>query len=436
MSDFEIPGLGTGGSGVIDGDKGDITASGLGNTWTIDPNVVSNSKLAQMATKTYKGRTSALTGNAEDVSVATLKTDLVLVKSDVGLGSVDNTADTAKPVSTAQQTALNLKEDVANKSTSTALGTSDTLYPTQNAVKVYTDTAITAAAVGLLDDRGNYDASPNTFPATGGSGSAGAILKGDLWTVSVAGTLGGVAVTAGDVVRSLIDTPGQTSSNWAIAENNLGYVAENSANKSTTTTLGTSNTLYPTQNAVKTYVDTQDALKESSITATTSADFWSGAKTFINFATTVRGTVITGLSLVSTTVISATDTVLVALGSLQAQITAYAAAIATFTNKRMQPRTASSTTTSNLSPSLSTANVYFRTTQTATLTIDAPIGTPVIGETIMIYVDSAGAQTLTINATYVAFGAAFPATTTAGKTFMMSCQYNGTNWKTLWANAV
>jgi len=108
----------------------------------------------------------------------------------------------------------------------------------------------------------------------------------------------------------------------------------------------------------------------------------------------------------------------------------------TLTNKRPQPRTASSTTASNLSPDLASANVYYRTTQTATLTIDAPTGTPVIGETIMIYVDSAGAQTLTINATYIPFGAAFPATTTAGKTFMMSAQYNGTNWKTLWANAV
>ncbi len=35
----------------------------------------------------------------------------------------------------------------------------------------------------------------------------------------------------------------------------LGFTAENVANKSTTTTLGTSDTLYPTQNAVKTYVD-------------------------------------------------------------------------------------------------------------------------------------------------------------------------------------
>ena len=33
-----------------------------------------------MATKTYKGRTSSGTGDAEDVAVATLKTDLSLAK--------------------------------------------------------------------------------------------------------------------------------------------------------------------------------------------------------------------------------------------------------------------------------------------------------------------------------------------------------------------
>jgi hypothetical protein len=108
----------------------------------------------------------------------------------------------------------------------------------------------------------------------------------------------------------------------------------------------------------------------------------------------------------------------------------------TVTAKRNQPRTASSTSNANLDPDLSTANVYYRTTQTTGLTIGAPTGTPVIGETIAIYVDSAGAQTLTINSTYKAFGSAFPASTTAGKTFMMVAQYNGTDWKTTWANAV
>jgi hypothetical protein len=54
--------------------------------------------------------------------------------------------------------------------------------------------------VGLWDDRGN-SAATNVFPSAGGSG-AGAILKGDIWTIS-AGTLGGVAVSLGDTVRAL-----------------------------------------------------------------------------------------------------------------------------------------------------------------------------------------------------------------------------------------
>lgn len=47
-------------------------------------------------------------------SVAGRTGAVTLVKADVGLGSVDNTADTAKPVSTAQQTALNLKAELAS----------------------------------------------------------------------------------------------------------------------------------------------------------------------------------------------------------------------------------------------------------------------------------------------------------------------------------
>ncbi|MFM7851852.1 MAG: hypothetical protein ACKO96_08010, partial [Flammeovirgaceae bacterium] len=102
----------------------------------------------------------------------------------------------------------------------------------QLAFKSYVDSEIDSAVTGLLDDRGNFDASADLFPSSGGSGSAGSILKGDLWTISVAGILGGSRVTSGDVIRSLTDSPGQTASNWSITENNIGYVPENSANKS------------------------------------------------------------------------------------------------------------------------------------------------------------------------------------------------------------
>lgn len=146
-------------------------------------------------------------------------------------------------------------ENTANKATDFSV-VNNTKFPTIQAAKTYMDSLV----VGLLDDRGSYNASGNVFPSSGGSGSAGAILKGDLWFISGAGTLGGVAVAIGDQLRALVDSPGQTASNWAIMEGNVGYVPENTANKSTSTALGSSNTLFPTQNAVKVYVDAVAAL--------------------------------------------------------------------------------------------------------------------------------------------------------------------------------
>jgi hypothetical protein len=72
-------------------------------------------------------------------------------KADIGLNNVDNTSDLNKPISTATQTALNGKENVSNKSTNTSLGTSDQLYPTQNAVKTYVDNSIPVITTPTLD---------------------------------------------------------------------------------------------------------------------------------------------------------------------------------------------------------------------------------------------------------------------------------------------
>jgi len=97
---------------------------------------------------------------------------------------------------------------------------------------------------------------------------------------------------------------------------------------------------------------------------------------------------------------------------------------------RITPRTNSTTSAATLAPDLSTADVYYRTTQTVTLAVSAPIGTPVIGDKITMYITAAGIQTINWNAVYIAYGAALPAATVAGKTLKVEAQYDGTNWAT------
>lgn len=99
---------------------GDLATLDTVGTSVIDDDAVTNDKLANMAQKTYKGRTTTSTGSPEDVAVATLKTDLGLVKADVGLGNVDNTSDANKPVSTATQTALDAKQGLDSDLTTIA----------------------------------------------------------------------------------------------------------------------------------------------------------------------------------------------------------------------------------------------------------------------------------------------------------------------------
>jgi len=78
---------------------------------------------------------------------AQAKTSLALVKGDVGLGSVDNTTDAGKPVSTAQQTALNLKADLASPTfTGTPSLPTGTTATTQSAADSTTKLATTAFA--------------------------------------------------------------------------------------------------------------------------------------------------------------------------------------------------------------------------------------------------------------------------------------------------
>gem|GEM_PF-2214006 len=72
---------------------------------TIADGVVTTAKMANMATASILGRSSAGTGTPEVLGVSAAKTMLAI-------NNIDNTSDANKPVSTAQQSALDLKADV------------------------------------------------------------------------------------------------------------------------------------------------------------------------------------------------------------------------------------------------------------------------------------------------------------------------------------
>jgi hypothetical protein len=65
----QVNDIATGGVGVTDGDKGDITVSGTGATWTIDDNTVTFAKLQNINTSRILGRSSASTGDVEEISI-------------------------------------------------------------------------------------------------------------------------------------------------------------------------------------------------------------------------------------------------------------------------------------------------------------------------------------------------------------------------------
>jgi len=82
-----------GGGGVSDGDKGDITVSGSGSTWTIDNNTVTLAKMADVATSSVFYRKTTGTGTPEVQTLATLKTDLGLTGTNSGDQTITLTGD-------------------------------------------------------------------------------------------------------------------------------------------------------------------------------------------------------------------------------------------------------------------------------------------------------------------------------------------------------
>ncbi len=192
-------------SGANTGDQtialtGDVSGSGTGSfATTIANQAVSYSKIQNVsASNKVLGRTSTGSGVIEEIATTgtgnvvrsispTLVTPLGILKSDVGLGNVDNTSDIAKPISTLTQAALDLKISTSEKGANNGVATLDAGGKVPSS----------QLPVGAQIYKGTWNASTNTPTLADGTGTAG-------WTyrVTVAGTVnlgsGNITFAIGD----------------------------------------------------------------------------------------------------------------------------------------------------------------------------------------------------------------------------------------------
>lgn len=123
--------------------------------------------LAQAVAFDIKALATSLSGKVDSVAG---KTGVVaLVKADVGLANVDNTTDAGKPISTATQTALDLKANLA--------GPALTGVPTAPTAVVNTSTTQLATTAFVNAEIAN-DAAPIAHVGAGGTAHANVIAAG------------------------------------------------------------------------------------------------------------------------------------------------------------------------------------------------------------------------------------------------------------------
>jgi hypothetical protein len=146
-------------------------------------------------------------------------------------------------------------------------------------------------------------------------------------------------------------------------------------------------------------------------------------KDTLSGASNVLSTVLTGLSTATNAVITAADTLLVAMGKLQAQITGI---------------DSSSTETTNTATVIAITGTHHTHTITALAsanTIGAPTGTLTDKNQLIIRIkDNGTARALTYNAVFrVSSDLALPSTTVVSKTLYLGFKYNvaDTKWDLL-----
>lgn len=175
------------------------------------------------------------------------------------------------------------------------------------------------------------------------------------------------------------------------------------------------------------------ATREPTITAGTVSQYWAGTKAWRDLATDVRAAVMTGLSTATATAVAAADTLLVAIGKLQAQVSLRALIdgpsftnLATFQGVRETRITANTGTAYTV---VNTAASILDLTLTGNCVFTYPAASSGGQFTLLLTQDATGARTVTWPASVRWAGGTAPTiTATAARTDVISFLSDGTYW--------
>ena len=378
----------------------------------------------------FSGGTTGLTPNTATSGAITLAGTLVVGNGGTGLTTL---ATGSLPYGAGTSAFSSLAIGTAGQVLTVNSGATAPQYVNQSTLSVGTSTNIAGGAAGSLPY--NTASATTSFLSIGTAGQVLTVNSGatapqyvSQSTLSVGtatnvagGTTGAVHYQSGAGATSFlsIGTAGQ------VLTVNSGATAPQYVNQSTlsvgtaTNVAGGSANQIPYQTGSSTTAFITAPTDGTYLKYNTSGGFsWAAA----GGTTTNALTIGTGLSGTS---FNGSAAVTIAIDSTVATLTGSQ----TLTNKRINPRFSTTTSSSSaVTPDISAYDQYNWTAQAATLTINAPTGTPVDGNKLIFRIlDNGTSRTLTWDATYTVIGVTLPTATTASKTTYVGCIYNANN---------